>query len=422
MDKKELLELGLKFRGGAFPGETWESLNNKYKRPFPSGEAYRSFVRRELKKENKLSNDKVENNVNKNYTLDINKDGSQTSTKLIEMSEEQAKDSNYLLEKHGYSKLEFELISAKNSIWNSGKNVLYSSKITVKPRTEYIWNQEDIEKIFYNLKTEYKKKIPVFPNNYEKNGNVLLISLADLHYGLVAEPYSTNNAYNLDIAEEIFYYTINNIIERIKGKKFEKILFLLGHDAVNCDNINGTTTSGTPQDNCSSWFDTINRATQLFINGIDMLAEIAPVNVQYIVSNHDLHSMFGIMQTINAWYKDDENVEIDTSPLPRKYYKVGKNLLCFSHDIKIKDALRIVTTEAKDMWSECDHMICILGHLHQGMIYEKQGYLEVMRLPTLSGYSRWSLEKGYIQTEKRNQTFIINDELGITDVINTIIK
>lgn len=54
MDNKELLEIGLKFRGGGFPNETWESLNKKHGFPFPSGEAFRSFVKRELKKQNKL--------------------------------------------------------------------------------------------------------------------------------------------------------------------------------------------------------------------------------------------------------------------------------------------------------------------------------------------------------------------------------
>lgn len=54
MDNKELLEIGLKFRGGGFPNETWETLNKKYGKPFLNGESFRSFVKRELKKQNKL--------------------------------------------------------------------------------------------------------------------------------------------------------------------------------------------------------------------------------------------------------------------------------------------------------------------------------------------------------------------------------
>jgi hypothetical protein len=152
-----------------------------------------------------------------------------------------------------------------------------------------------------------------------------------------------------------------------------------------------------------------------------MLSTIAPVDVKYVPSNHDLHTMFGIMQTIKAYYKNDNNVTIDTSPLPRKYYRFGSTMLALSHDIKVKEALKIVSTEAKNEWSNCDHIIFMLAHLHQSMIYEKQGYLEILRLPTISGWSRWTNSMGYVQTEKKNQAFIISGKNGITDIINTII-
>ena len=374
-------------------------------------------------------NKDLESELTKNYKeiVEINKDGTQSSDKLIIMNQEEAKDVNFLLEKHGFSKLTWELVSARNNIWNvankqDGILTLYSSKIVVKPVTEYKWNIEDINKLFANIKTEYKNKINVIQKQYEQNGDTLVIPIADLHYGLLSDNYSTGNEYNLEIAEQIYYYTLNDIINRVKHRKFEKVVFVVGNDAINADNLSGSTTRQTPQDNSALWFTTVVKATQLIINGIDMLSEIAPVNVQYVPSNHDLHTMFGIMQTINAWYKNDDNIKIDSSPLPRKYCRIGKTLLCLSHDMKIKDALKIITTEAKDMWSQSEHIICLLAHLHSSMVYEKQGYLEIMRLPTVSGWSRWSNDMGYLQTEKKNQSFIINDDLGITDVINTIIK
>lgn len=371
-----------------------------------------------------INNTEIPNYKN---TIELNKDNTQTSSKLIQMSEQESKDVNYLLTAHGYDTKVWELVSARNNIWNvsnkqDGVLTLYSSKIVVKPKTEYTWNEEDIKKLFASIKTDYKNKVKILPKQHEENGDTLVIAIADFHFGLMADKYSTNNEYNLDIAKQIYYYTLNDIINRVKHRKFEKVLFIVGNDFVNADNVNGTTARGTPQDNASSWFDIVSKTTQLIIDGIDMLSEIAPVKVQYVMSNHDLHTMFGIMQTINAWYRNDENVTVDDTPLPRKYCRIGKTLLCLSHDIKIKDALRIVTSEAKNEWSQSEHIICLLSHLHQSMEYEKQGYLEIKRLPTISGWSRWSNDKGYLQTEKKNQTFIINDELGITDIINTVIK
>lgn len=56
MSREELLDIGVQFRGGKFPNTTWNSLNEKYGFPFVSGEAWRSFVKNELKKQNKLPN------------------------------------------------------------------------------------------------------------------------------------------------------------------------------------------------------------------------------------------------------------------------------------------------------------------------------------------------------------------------------
>ena len=103
---------------------------------------------------------------------------------------------------------------------------------------------------------------------------------------------------------KIYYYTLTDIKNRVKDRKFEKVLFITGNDFTNFDNINGTTTAGTPQENASSWFDVVVKATQLIINGIDMFLEIAPVDVQYVISNHDLHTMFG-----NYWDRISCNMD-----------------------------------------------------------------------------------------------------------------
>jgi len=360
-------------------------------------------------------------------STEVKNDGSQISDKLIAMSNEESKDVKFILESHGYNPQGWELTSAKNSIWNvntkeDGIKTLYSSKIAVKPKTAYAWNEEDAKKVFASLKTDTNNKVNIKPLQYKQNGKLLVLPIADFHLNLLSDKLSTGNDYNMEIAEELFFHVINDVIDRVDNKSYEKVLFVVGNDFVNADNLSGTTTHGTPQDNSSSWFKAVEKATQLIIKATDMLTLIAPVDVVLVPSNHDLHTMFGVMQTIEAWYRNDKNVSIDSSPLPRKYYKFGKMLIALSHDMKVKDALRIITTEAKSMWSDCEHIVLLLAHLHQSMEYEKQGYLEILRLPCISGWSRWSNDKGYVQTEKKNQTFNVDSQLGITDILNTVIE
>jgi len=62
-----------------------------------------------------------------------------------------------------------------------------------------------------------------------------------------------------------------------------------------------------------------------------------------------------------------------------------------------------------------------IGHLHTGMVYEKQGYAEIYRLPTISGWSRWTNDTGYVQTEKKTQCFIVDKDNGIENILNIIV-
>jgi len=406
-----------------------EALRSKFKKYRKANDVTnKSIVEKEKDDDEELMilPEKVESLPNYKESTEFKQDGSQISDKLLSMNENESKDPEFVLKSHGYSPDEWVITSAKNSMWNmntkaDGIKILYSSKISVKPKTEYKWNEADAKKIFSNLKTDISNKVNIKPLQYKQNGKLLVIPIADFHLNLLSDELSTGNEYNMQIAEDIFFQVINDIIDRVGNKPFEKVLFAVGNDFINADNLGGTTTRGTPQDNAESWFKAVNKATELIIRATDMLTYIAPVDVMLVPSNHDLHTMFGVIQTVKAWYRDDNNVNIDDSPLPRKYYKFGKILVSLSHDIKVKDALQIITTEAKSMWSNCEHIILMLAHFHQAMVYEKQGYLEVLRLPCVSGWSRWSNEKGYIQSEKKNQSFIIDSKLGITDVMNTVI-
>jgi hypothetical protein len=373
MTREELYELGLKKKKGEIQ-LSWNELNEQYKKPFKDGDAYKSFVNKKYKRESlkEVSQNpigyKIRDKKEYRESLEIDEYGRQVSDKLIEMSEEESKDINFVLNKHGYKPSDWKLIKCRNNIWNvyscqDGVQTLYSSVVVVEPRTEYDWSAENIDKIIRNIK--FENKINVASNNYAQNGKLLVVPIADLHYNLSSDLFSTGNEYNANIAEEYYYKILNDIIDRNIYRSFEKVLFVVGNDFINADNIAGTTTKGTPQENDLSWFEVVENVPQLLVNGIDMLSSIAPVDVLYVPSNHDLHTMYGIMGTLKAYYRTCDNVRILNNPMFNKYYLFGNTLLMFSHDIKVKDALKIISTEARDYWSRATHVVCMLAHLHQ---------------------------------------------------------
>lgn len=292
----------------------------------------------------------------------ILKNGEQASSVLCKLSDEQLKDPDYILKVHGYDSNEWELTSAKQSIWNSKiDNELYSSKITVKPRKGFNWSEDNIKKIFEKLEkhtefstSQYVKiasKDAIAP---DKN-KMLLIGVADLHYGLLARE-NLSEEYNMKIAEQRFDNIIDDVIYRKQNDDtIEKVILLIGNDFLSADNVQGTTSRHfTQQDQETNWYEIIESATEMLVKEIDKLKYYFPkVIVMNVKGNHDEMSTFGIMQTLNAYYKNNEQIEINTSCKFRQYIRYGTNLIGLSHNERIQDVSKIMAAETGTYFGEC---------------------------------------------------------------------
>lgn len=292
----------------------------------------------------------------------ILKNGEQASSVLCKLSDEQLKDPDYILKVHGYDSNEWELTSAKQSIWNSKiDNELYSSKITVKPRKGFNWSEDNIKKIFEKLEkhtefstSQYAKiasKDAIAP---DKN-KMLLIGVADLHYGLLARE-NLSEEYNMKIAEQRFDNIIDDVIYRKQNDDtIEKVILLIGNDFLSADNVQGTTSRHfTQQDQETNWYEIIESATEMLVKEIDKLKYYFPkVIVMNVKGNHDEMSTFGIMQTLNAYYKNNEQIEINTSCKFRQYIRYGTNLIGLSHNERIQDVSKIMAAETGTYFGEC---------------------------------------------------------------------
>ena len=169
----------------------------------------------------------------------------------------------------------------------------------------------------------------------------------------------------------------------------QKIVFLIGNDGINADNLNGTTANGTPQDNQLNWFDTIRQFTELMIEVLNQLEGVAPVDAYFVPSNHDLHSMFGVCETLKAYYRDDPCITICGEATQRKYFQFGNNMIGFSHDEKEKNVAKIMAAEQPKMWGETRFKYFMISHLHHEIVNDDYG-VDIRRLPTISGRSYWT--------------------------------
>lgn len=359
------------------------------------------------------------------------KTGEQASTIVTKLNEEQLKDPDYLLKVHGYDPNEWELTSAKQSIWNNKlDNELYSSKITVKPRIGFNWSEDNVRKIFDKV----IKDIDILGCEYARiagkdeqppiQDKMILIGISDLHYGLLAKD-NLSEEYNMKIANERFNKILTDVIQRKQDNQdIEKVILLIGNDFLNADNLQGTTSRHmTPQDQETNWYEMITSATEMLIEGIEKLRFFFPkIEVVNVKGNHDEMSMFGIMQTLNAYYKNSLSVIINTDCRFRQYIKYGTSLIGLSHNERIQDITKIMAAESGTDWGECKYKCFLLGHLHDRKEVGDDYGVDIYRLPSVSGASAWTSQQGYCGTNKMSQSFVFDKNKGLIEIMNTIVE
>ena len=359
------------------------------------------------------------------------KTGEQASTIVTKLNEEQLKDPDYLLKVHGYDPNEWELTSAKQSIWNNKlDNELYSSKITVKPRIGFNWSEDNVRKIFDKV----IKDIDILGCEYARiagkdeqppiQDKMILIGISDLHYGLLAKD-NLSEEYNMKIANERFNKILTDVIQRKQDNQdIEKVILLIGNDFLNADNLQGTTSRHmTPQDQETNWYEMITSATEMLIEGIEKLRFFFPkIEVVNVKGNHDEMSMFGIMQTLNAYYKNSLSVIINTDCRFRQYIKYGTSLIGLSHNERIQDITKIMAAESGTDWGECKYKCFLLGHLHDRKEVGDDYGVDIYRLPSVSGASAWTSQQGYCGTNKMSQSFVFDKSKGLIEIMNTIVE
>lgn len=259
-------------------------------------------------------------------------------------------------------------------------------------------------------------------NKYEEKENGVLaeLNLADFHIGKLCWAEETGHNYDIKTAIGIFRDAINYKIAQLKKYPVEKILFPVGNDFFQVDNLQNTTTAGTQQDVDSRYGKMFREGTKLIIESIERLREIAPVDVLITPGNHDKLSIFFLGEILEIYYQNNENVNVDTSLLPRKYYKYGKNLLGFTHgnDIKLADLPMIMAVESPKWWGETKYRFVKCGHFHhQKMILNEVSGIIVEIMPSLSGTDSWHKNKGYTGNIRSAVTAIYDKEMGLVGKI-----
>ena len=342
-----------------------------------------AFVAEYLK--NKTTTNNIGTNNKENCReVSINKDGSYSSKRLLEMNEHQCKDPEYLLKAHGFDSSCWKVVSVRNNIRqvvsrDNGVVTLYASFLTAKPTNELSFDY--IKSCYNELITNDNRPI-ISKKNNSCNGYMLEIPIQDVHFGKLSFSEDVAEPYNYNLAKERFAYVINDIIEQVKTSP--QLMFKYGLECL--------------------------------IENIDKLSEIAPVEVFCVNGNHDFLSSYHLICALECYYHNNENVTVNTDTSPRKYIEFGNVLLGFAHGDKERNRIDgIMQVEAREAWGRTKYHEMHMGHLHSEQTKETNGII-FRNLSSFTGTDNWHHQNGYVGAVKKCQSFLWDKEKGLRTI------
>lgn len=261
-----------------------------------------------------------------------------------------------------------------------------------------------------------KKHSPIYEkikrDKPKDDGHLLVIDPADVHIGKLATSSETGEDYNSSIAVHRVLDGVYGIIEKSKGFKIDKILYIIGNDILHTDTPRRTTTSGTHQDTDGMWYENFMTAKRLNVAILETLMKYADVYVQYDPSNHDYMSGYFLADTISSWFSKSKNIQFNCSIAHRKYFRYYNNLIGTTHGdgAKEQDLPLLMAHESQD-WTSCKHKYFYTHHIHHKKSKDYMGVtIESVRSP--SGPDGWHSRNGYQHAPKAIEAFIHSKENG----------
>ena len=284
-------------------------------------------------------------------------------------------------------------------------------------------NMEWVEAIRNLIKEVPKMRTPkVTRPEIEDLGRYLLeVALMDVHFGMLAWGKETMHDYDIDIAENLFLYAVEDLLNKSAGYNPSRILFPFGNDFLHIDDpTNLTPQNRNPLDTDSRLIKIYTRAKKAVIKAIDYCRQIAPVDIVWIPGNHDPNVSYYLCDVISEIFAHDEYVNVDVGPKWRKFYPWGESLICFTHGVEepIRDLPSIIATEQPKLWGDSKYREIHIGHKHKKqeirwVNVDTHAGTVVRMIPSIATEDSWHYRKGYIKGYHAAESYIWDMSFGM---------
>ena len=238
--------------------------------------------------------------------------------------------------------------------------------------------------------------------------HMLEVCLMDHHIGQLAWDEEAGADYDSEIAERLAVAAVEGLLSRAAGWPVDRVLLPLGNDFMHADGTmdgaGGATAKGTQLDVDTRWQRSFRHAREVAVTIVDLLRQVAPVDVVVVPGNHDATRMFYLGDALSAWYRQDGAVSIRNDAAPRKYVLYGVTLIGLAHGERERpaDLPLIMATEAPAEWAASLYREWHTAHYHAKRdrlmtlpeLDEDHG-VRLRVLPSLVARDAWAAGRGY---------------------------
>lgn len=220
--------------------------------------------------------------------------------------------------------------------------------------------------------------------------------MGDPHLGMLSWAPETGTDNDLKIAKERLCAAVDHLVDICPPA--ERALIINLGDFVHADNMMGVTSrSGHRLDTDSRWAKVLRVAISTAVYCVDSaLKRHRHVTVICEIGNHDDHTAIMLALALDAHYRNEPRVEVDTSPSPFHWYEFGANLIGTTHGNgpKLAQLPGIMAHDQAEAWGRTKWRFWHVGHFHHTKVQEFPGCtVEVHR--TLAPRDAWTHQMGY---------------------------
>lgn len=418
--KEDILDLGNKVKNKEL---TWREAANELNKKHNTNITPEGIRKRYY---NINPNEVEDKKINEEYET-YNNDGSIELCKKIWFDKNENKTPDTILEKFGYSKECWEVVS-----WTFGKwevaikeeeqnRICTTIRAKIKPRVEYNMPSEKYMEVAKDLFSKEIKPLKVTPKkeNKELNKNKLLeLTGIELHLGKMSWSGETGQDYDKNIAQQRFYTIYNEIVEQQEVEKCDTCLICVGNDFFNSDTVNATTTKGTPQTNDLRWQKLFNIGLELYTKMILGLNDkFNNIEIRLQSGNHDKMASFYLYTALSCYFKDYSNIHFSNDYKDVQCYIWGKCGIFFSHgDANLKRLIKSIPAEFYEEWGKTIFRELHLGHLHKEVVVDDDSGMITRRVGSPTATDQWHYEERFIGATQKYQTFVWDKEKGLQNI------